>query len=108
MRDGTTSRTALFTKESGAPLKPSDVDIPSELRRDLETPEDYRRLFSEYEATVLKRETDALDRVTGMLEEMAGALVCMEAGPEYCHRTRIARAIAKTTGMRVKDVRPAA
>lgn len=85
-----------------------ELGIPSELRRDLETPEDYRRLFSEYEATVLKRETDALERVAGMLGEKAGALVCMEADPGFCHRTRIARAVAKTTGMRIKDVRPTA
>lgn len=85
-----------------------ELGIPSRLRRKLETFADYLRLFSEYEASTLANEISALVRVEELLQEKPSVLVCMEADPEYCHRTRVARAVAKTTGMKVIDLRPAA
>jgi uncharacterized protein (DUF488 family) len=85
-----------------------ELGIPSGLRRNLESLEDYEQLFGEYEKTILPAQTEALAAVSAMLAEKPSALVCMEADPRYCHRMRIARAIAGATGAKVIDVRSAA
>lgn len=81
-----------------------ELGIPSSLRRNLETIADYEKLFTEYEKTVLVEQTVALERVSALMSEKPSVLVCMEADPKYCHRTRIARSISLMTEMSIQDL----
>ncbi len=75
------------------------LGISSELRENLDSPEDYQALLDAYEATTLRQETGAVEQVANLLQEKASVLVCMEADPRFCHRSRIANKIAEKTGL---------
>jgi len=71
-----------------------ELGIVSEKRQELETPQDYRALFDEYEKTVLRENADALEALIDLVEERKRiALTCFEAESCMCHRGRIAKAI---------------
>lgn len=81
-----------------------EFGIPGELRRDLDSPAAYAKLFDSY-----CRET--LPKVAGEIEELAvemgktpSALMCAEENPEHCHRSHLAAAVAGITGMAVRDI----
>ena len=78
-----------------------ELGIPSALRRDLKGPEDYEALFARYDAQLLPREAGAIARVSELQREKPSALLCFEADPELCHRTRVARAVSASSGLRV-------
>jgi len=80
------------------------LGIPSGLRHGLETPGQYEALFQQYEADVLPREERAVAKVASLMKERPSALMCMEADPSKCHRTRLARAIARETGLSIHDL----
>ena len=72
-----------------------ELGIASERRAGMNGASDHNRLFDDYEATTLKTETDALDRILSWIK--AGdrvALTCYERDFRECHRSRVARAIA--------------
>ena len=73
-----------------------ELGIESDKRRKLKTLKDYNNLFHEYEIDVLNFRSEELDRICTLLdEEKRVALMCFEACPEYCHRTRICNAVIK-------------
>jgi len=82
------------------------LGIPSELRRDVETQDDYEALFDRYEAEILPAQTQALDRVVEMMTEKPSAVVCMEADPNCCHRSRVAKAVSEGTTLEVRHLEP--
>lgn len=66
------------------------LGIISGKRRILETPEDYKILFEEYEKTTLKNNTESLEWIKDLLKQYKRvALTCFEHDPLMCHRTRI-------------------
>ena len=72
-----------------------ELGIASERRANLNGAPDYDRLFDDYEATTLKTETGALDRILAWIK--AGhrvAITCYERDFRECHRSRVASAIA--------------
>ena len=72
-----------------------ELGIASERRADLNGARDYDRLFNDYEATTLRTETGALDRILAWIK--AGhrvAITCYERDFRECHRSRVASAIA--------------
>ena len=72
-----------------------ELGIESQNRQDLNSQDDYDRIFAEYEATVLPRETDALARLYKLFEnEKRVAVTCFEKDPKQCHRTRILKKLA--------------
>ena len=72
-----------------------ELGIASERRADLNGAPDYDRLFDDYEATTLKEETGALDRIlTWINGGDRVALTCYERDFRECHRSRVASAIA--------------
>lgn len=72
-----------------------ELGIVSRDRQSLESQADYDRIFAEYEATVLPRETDALARLYKLYEdEKRVAVTCYEKDPKQCHRTRILKKLA--------------
>ncbi len=82
-----------------------EVGIPSDLRRDLNSREDYASLFARYTDEILPAQADAVARVAGLVQAKACALLCMEADPTMCHRTHLARAVAALTDLPLRDIR---
>lgn len=82
------------------------LGVPSELRRGLETQDDYEALFDRYEAEILPVQAEALDRIAEMMAEKPSAVVCMEADPNRCHRTRVAKAVSEGAALAVRHLEP--
>lgn len=77
------------------------LGIASRLRTNLRNQDDYERLFEMYESEILPTETGALDRVVALVKERPSVLVCMEAAPQSCHRSRLAANVSKRTRLPV-------
>jgi len=82
-----------------------EVGIPSELRRELDGLRDHARLFHKYEQELLPRETDAVAAIARLVTEVPAALMCMEADPHLCHRSRVADAVSGLTHLAVRHLR---
>lgn len=82
-----------------------ELGIPSDLRRDLSSPCDYASLFAEYTRNILPRRRDAVEKVSRLVADKPSALLCMEANPAMCHRTRLAAVVSSATGLPVVDIR---
>jgi uncharacterized protein (DUF488 family) len=78
-----------------------ELGVRPDLRRNLEGLADYETLFARYEGEVLPRETAALNMVADLTREKPSVLMCMEADPQRCHRSRLALAVAEATLLRV-------
>lgn len=81
-----------------------ELGIESSRRRNLDTFEDYQELFDEYEANTIQVQAAAVNRVASLVQEMASVLVCMEADPRCCHRSRLAKAVSGATGLPIQDL----
>ncbi|WP_341837363.1 DUF488 domain-containing protein [Chitinophaga pollutisoli] len=74
-----------------------EVGINSDKRQQLETQDDYNRLFTDYRNTTLLETTTSQKQILDLLKEYNRiALTCFEAKPCQCHRTHLAEAIAKS------------
>lgn len=80
------------------------LGIHSSQRQELDSQGDYDSLFAIYRSTTLKHETDSIRQVSEWITESPSVLVCMEADPCTCHRTHLAAAVAKETGLPVVDL----
>jgi len=85
-----------------------ELGIPGEERGALESASDYERLFARYEAETLRRERSAIASITTLLCELPSALLCMEADPMQCHRSRLGKRIASETDLPMTDLREVA
>jgi uncharacterized protein (DUF488 family) len=74
-----------------------EAGIPSVWRTDLSSFSDYQRLFERYEQEIIKPEM--VSHIADLMLEEPSVLVCMEADPNYCHRTRLAKHINNLTGL---------
>ncbi len=81
-----------------------EVGIPSAFRRDLDGPAAYARLFAEYEKGLLAHQSDAVAAIARMMVEKPSALMCLEADPNRCHRSRLADAVASVTQLPVRHI----
>ena len=84
-----------------------ELGIPSQWRRGPLMPDDYKGLFERYESEILAAQPDAIRRVAVLVAETASVLVCMEANPHRCHRTRLARVVSKSTGLPLRSLEAA-
>lgn len=81
------------------------LGIGSDERQELNTLADYQVLFKRYEQTTLAGEADAVHEIgTWVQSGECVALTCYERLPEYCHRTRIARAVEKSLNQEVVNM----
>jgi uncharacterized protein (DUF488 family) len=72
-----------------------ELGIASDKRRELNTKNDYDKLFSEYEKTTLRTEEAGLEKLYQILiSNKRIALTCFEADHHYCHRSRTAKALS--------------
>lgn len=81
-----------------------EVGISSELRRCLNGPEAYEKLFKQYESEFLPQVQIAIDQIADLVVDKATVLLCMEADPAMCHRTRLGRRIAEETGLPLENI----
>ena len=82
-----------------------EVGIPSELRANLRQPSDYMRLFQNYKQKILSRQQDLVKRIASWMVSQPSVLVCMEANPISCHRSRLAEQIANHTRLTINHLR---
>lgn len=78
-----------------------ELGIPSNLRQNLDCQAAYDRLFEQYERELLPQTQaqDALRRIAKLVDSKPTALMCMEAEPTMCHRSRVAKAISSMTDL---------
>ncbi len=79
------------------------LGIPSEERKNLDGPDDYRELFDRYEKTILPRQLPLVEALAGALAEKRQrlALMCMERRHEACHRSRLISKVQALAGQSV-------
>lgn len=77
----------------------SELGIPSEARQELKTQKDYDILFSAYEKEILSVKVKEQNEVLEIAKEMPSVLICYEANPMQCHRTRIAKSLSNRSRM---------
>jgi uncharacterized phage-associated protein len=84
------------------------VGIPSGWRCDLHTQADYDRLFGRYVKDVLPKQVNVIHRIAGWVASTPSVLVCQEEQPASCHRSHLAKQVARISKLEVRDLRVAA
>lgn len=73
-----------------------ELGISSEQRQELNTQDDYDRLFASYEKRELANNSASLRHILELLREhRRAAITCFEAKVCMCHRSRVARALSE-------------
>ena len=73
-----------------------ELGIESIKRRELNSPDDYRKLFKEYTGTTLANNTGALQDIMELVNKYHRvALTCFEADHNSCHRSCVADALLR-------------
>lgn len=78
-----------------------ELGIPSADRAGLSGRDSYTQLFARYEKEMLPEQVQAVARAKTLVVERSSALLCFEADPDCCHRSRLAALIAQTTELPV-------
>lgn len=78
--------------------------IPSEKRRGVETPAEFKQLFGYYDRVVLPNERDDVKRMADQIMQAPSVLVCMERQAHDCHRSRLARVLSAASGLSVVNL----
>ncbi len=81
-----------------------DLGVPSDRRQNLSEPKSYARLFDWYASELGKSKQTAVAQAIAFVKSKPSALMCMEADPACCHRTRLAEHIAALTNLPVVDL----
>jgi len=82
----------------------SELGIESEKRKDLETMEDYQRLFADYQKSLRSRKKYILALKEILAKDSRIALMCFELDPQMCHRTVLAREFLKLYDVPLKEL----
>lgn len=77
------------------------LGIPSAERAGLNDFASYQRLLSRYEQTMLPERLADVKEVGLLMRLQPAVLVCVEKDAQCCHRSRLAGAVAKATGLKV-------
>lgn len=70
------------------------LGVPSHLRKNLQTKEDYDNLFIHY-STYLKTRTEDLDKIIKLSKKQKLALMCFERDSHLCHRHILAEELKR-------------
>jgi len=79
-----------------------ELGVDGALRKNLDTYEDYQRLFMEYDRG-LDEKKEKIQWITDLAKEKKIALFCFERDPGYCHRNVIVERF-RQNDMEVKDL----
>ena len=77
------------------------VGISSKERTGLGTEASYKRLLDMYEHQMLPERQADVDELAHMMKAKPSVLVCMEQNALCCHRSRLASAVSKVSGLPV-------
>ena len=80
------------------------LGIPSADRRDLRSRADYSALLRRYEQETLPRRTRAVEMAAELLKDQVSVLMCAEADPSRCHRSKLAKVAAALTHLPVRHL----
>ncbi len=80
------------------------LGIPSEFRLELSDFNSYQRLLNRYEEEMLPMHQEEIDAVGKLMTEVAAVLVCVEKDVRCCHRSRLAAAVSRRTGLEIKHI----
>ena len=78
-----------------------NLGIPSAERAGLNGFASYQRLLNRYEQTMLPERLAEVKEVGSLMRRQPAVLVCVEKDVRCCHRSRLAKAVAKVTGLEV-------
>ena len=79
------------------------LGIVSEKRQQLNTDQDYKQLFDEYEQETLINQQASLDKLVELLHQYKRiAITCFEADVYHCHRSRVAKSLSNQEGFPCK------
>jgi uncharacterized protein (DUF488 family) len=79
----------------------AELGIQSEVRQQFPVDGDRGDMFDAYETNTLTNEEAAVREVSELVSERPSVLVCMEADPRCCHRSRLAKPVSELTGLPV-------
>lgn len=77
------------------------LGIPSTARVGLGSFASYKRLLNRYEQAMLPECSTDVEDVGRLMRRQPSVLVCVEKDVRCCHRSRLAEAVAQTTGLEV-------
>lgn len=78
-----------------------EVGIPSDLRACLSDYASYQSLFEHYQKDILSENRQNILLLGDLMKEKPSVLVCMEQDPRHCHRSHLAAAISKHSGLEI-------
>ena len=81
-----------------------DLGVPADRRQHLGGARSYAKLFDWYEAELAKSKKAAVEQAVTLVKSKPSAVMCMEADPACCHRTRLANHISAMTGLPVVEL----
>jgi uncharacterized protein (DUF488 family) len=81
-----------------------ELGVPAEARQRLDAPGGYERLFRFYETEVLEKRAGSVEAVSKLISERPSVLLCREADPACCHRSRLATCLQAATGLDVRHL----
>lgn len=84
-----------------------ELGIESKYRKDLKTEADRELLLSRYETETIKREMKTVSDISRLMSERPCVLVCLESDPNRCHRSILAKVVAKISGLPVRHLKAA-
>lgn len=74
-----------------------ELGIETDKRKNLETLEDYNKLFEDYEKTLVSKDKELLEIKNLINSKKRVALTCFEKDVKMCHRTRIKNRLEETS-----------
>lgn len=83
----------------------AELGISSAKRRELVEGRTRQSLLDEYERGLLPRLSAEVQEVANLMRERPSVLLCFEANPADCHRSRLATAVALVSNLDITDVR---
>ena len=84
-------------------LHEPEVGVASHMRRSIDSPEDYAKLFEHYAEEILPDKKPVVNRIIEATKKYRRvALTCFEADPKMCHRHKISEAIDALTSDSVR------
>ena len=80
------------------------LGIPSHKRSGLSGFSTYQRLLDRYEKELLPKQGAGVIELSDVVQAEPTALLCFEADVRCCHRSRLAEAVARETGLKVEHL----
>lgn len=77
------------------------LGVPSSARVGLGSHDSYQRLLSRYEQSMLPQHSAEVKELGCFMRQKPSVLVCVEKDVQCCHRSRLAKAVANSTGLEV-------